>query len=152
MNRFARASAACFAVIAGALALGPFAGTAGAAVPCGQRVISDWSNNGRIDRLYQLHCYEEAIEAIPLDLRDYTNAADVIGRALTSALRQQSSSPEEEVTEAEAAPDVDTAGASSLPLPLLLVTGVSLALLAAGALGHLSRRRRMQLPEDGSSG
>ena len=88
MDHIARASTACLAVIAGALALVAFTGTATAATPCAQRVIDDWSDNGRIDRVYRLQCYEEAIDGIPVDLRDYTNAADVIGRALTAAARE----------------------------------------------------------------
>ena len=42
----------------------------------------------------------------------------------------------------EATPDVDTSGPSSVPIPLLVLGGMSLALLAAGALGYVSRRRQ----------
>jgi MprA protease rhombosortase-interaction domain-containing protein len=31
---------------------------------------------------------------------------------------------------------------SSLPFPLLVLTGIAVALLAAGGLGYVSRRRR----------
>ncbi len=41
----------------------------------------------------------------------------------------------------EAVPDV-TSDPSSLPIPLLVLGGMSLALLGAGGLGYLSRRRR----------
>ena len=51
-------------------------------------MIADWSDNGRVDGVYTLDCYQTAIDAIPVDLRDYTNAADVISRALTAASRQ----------------------------------------------------------------
>lgn len=140
MTRFTHARTACFAVIVGALALGLFASPAAGASSCAQRVIDDWSDNGRIDRIYELHCYEEAIQAIPVDLRDYTNAADVIERALTAAVRQQSSSGIANV--GSQATEVDTSGASALPLPLLILVGVSLTVLAAGAAGYFSRRRR----------
>jgi hypothetical protein len=60
-----------------------------AATPCAKKVLADWFDNGRIDRLYPLHCYEEAIDAIPSDIRDYANAEEVISRALQSALRGQ---------------------------------------------------------------
>lgn len=140
MNRFVHAWTACFAVIVGAVSLALFAGSAAGATACAQRVIDDWSDNGRIDRLYELHCYEEAIQAIPVDLRDYTNAADVIGRALTTAVRQRSSAG---IYDAETqAAEIDTSGASALPLPLLILVGASLAVLAAGAAGYFSRRRR----------
>ncbi len=36
---------------------------------------------------------------------------------------------------------IDTAGPSSLPLPLILVGGLALLLLAAGGLGYFRRRR-----------
>ena len=61
-------------------------GTASAATPCGKKVLADWFDNGRIDRLYPLHCYEEAIDAIPRDLRDYADAEEVISRALQAAV------------------------------------------------------------------
>ena len=60
---------------------------ASAATACGKKVLADWFDNGRIDRLYPLNCYEEAIDAIPDDLRDYADAEDVITRALQAALR-----------------------------------------------------------------
>ena len=62
------------------------ASPAGAATECGKKVLADWFDNGRIDRLYPLNCYEEAIDAIPDDLRDYADAEDVITRALQAAL------------------------------------------------------------------
>jgi hypothetical protein len=150
MNRFARAAIASLAVIAGASALLLFAGSAAAAAPCAERLIADWSDNGRIDRLYPLDCYQAAIDAIPVDLRDYTNAADVIGRALTAATRQQppTGGAASSTVVAKAAPDVDTSGASSLPLPLLVLVGVSFVVLAAGAAGHVSRRRRDAPPSE----
>ena len=48
-----------------------------AATACGDKVLADWFDNGRIDRLYPLHCYEDAIDAIPDDLRDYADAEEV---------------------------------------------------------------------------
>ena len=145
-----------------------------AATPCGKKVLADWFDNGRIDRLYPLNCYEEAIDAIPDDLRDYADAEDVITRALQAALRGElapggvdPTPNDDEVSgnggsngssggngsgddgssgsgsgdSAQAAPDVDTSGPSSIPIPLLVLGGMSLALLAAGGLGYLSRRR-----------
>ena len=48
----------------------------------------------------------------------------------------------------EAAPDVDTSAPSSVPIPLLVLGGLSLALLAAGALGYISRRRQAAHADD----
>jgi hypothetical protein len=153
-----------------------FASSAGAATKCGQKVLADWYDNGRIDRLYPLNCYEEAIDAIPTDIGPYVDAEDVITRALQSALNGQlgpggcdptadgspddctnatgggnpknnnnkkntnkNESPDET---AAAAPEIDTSGPSSVPVPLLVLGGLSLALLAAGGLGYVSRRRQ----------
>jgi hypothetical protein len=157
--------------------------TSSAATSCGKKVLADWFDNGRIDRLYPLHCYEEAIDAIPDDIRDYADAEEVISRALQSALRgdldeggcdpspdgsandckrsaggsngsnsdgsnnsgggnNSGGSDEGGENPGQVAPEVDTSGPSSVPIPLLVLGGMSLALLAAGALGYLSRRRQ----------
>ena len=144
---------------------------ASAATACGKKVLADWFDNGRIDRLYPLDCYEEAIDAIPDDLRDYADAEDVITRALQAALRgeldpggRDPTPGEDDPTESggsgdgssgpgnsdnpQAAPGVDTSGPSSIPIPLLVLGGMSLALLAAGGLGYLSRRRAAAHPGD----
>ena len=150
MNRFVRVTTR-LAVIAGASTLALSAAPAVAAVPCAERVIGDWSDNGRIDGVYALACYQAAIDAIPVDLRDYTNAADVISRALTAASRQQppsggagtrSSSP------FEAVPVADASSASSIPLPLVLVVVISVLVLAAGVVSHLTRRHRAGRPAE----
>lgn len=132
-------------------------GTAAASTPCGKKVLADWFDNGRVDRLYPPHCYEEAIDAIPKDLRDYADAEEVISRALQMALRGElapggndpsdrtpgapSSGDDDDPGGSEATPDVDTSGPSSVPIPLLVLGGMSVALLAAGGLGYVSRRR-----------
>jgi hypothetical protein len=146
------------------------AGPASAATECGKKVLADWFDNGRIDRLYPLNCYEEAIDAIPDDLRDYADAEDVITRALQAALRGELAPGGRDPTPGDddptgggsgdgsggtgnsdnpqAAPGVDTSGPSSVPIPLLVLGGMSLALLAAGGLGYLSRRRAAAHTDD----
>jgi hypothetical protein len=134
------------------------ASPAGAATPCGKKVLGDWFDNGRIDRLYPLNCYEEAIDAIPPDIRDYADAQDVITRALQAALHGKlaagSSDPSPDGTgangganggdgsSAQGAPGVDTSSPSSVPIPLLVLGGMSIVLLAAGGIGYYSRRRQ----------
>ena len=51
--------------------------------------------------------------------------------------------------DSEATPDINTSGASSVPIPLVVLGGMSLALLAAGGLGYLSRRRQAAAEELG---
>lgn len=140
MNRMTHLSATCVAVLAWTLALVfLLAPAAGAAAPCGQRLIDDWSADGRIDGVYELRCYEDAIAALPLELRDYSDLADVIRRSQSAAVV----APDKPGTgTAAAVPVVDTSGMSSYPLPLLLLAAVSLGLLAAGAVSYGYQRRR----------
>ena len=46
----------------------------------------------------------------------------------------------------EAAENVDTSGPSSVPIPLIVLGGLALLLLAAGAIGYLSRRAQGRRP------
>jgi hypothetical protein len=115
-----------------------------AASSCASRVLRDWSDDGHVASKYSLPCYEEAIEALPTDLRDYTNAEDVITRALTSAARAVG-------TESSAATPAGSAraiGSADRTPPRALVAAGSIAvlLLGAGAAGHALRRRQ---PADG---
>jgi hypothetical protein len=116
------------------------------ASPCGTRVLKDWSDNSRIDGTYQLHCYQDAVDALPQDLLDYSDAADVIGRAFRDAGGRQiqiARKPPNEQSKI-ATPDVTNASSpSSFPVPLIVLTIVALALLAAGGYGYVSRRRRI---------
>jgi hypothetical protein len=150
-----------------------------AASACGDKILADWFDNGRIDRLYPLHCYEEAIDSIPADIRDYADAEDVISRALQAAVGgklapggrdptpgdgssggtgsgggtngsggKDGNGSGSGGTDGEAVGAVDTSGPSSVPIPLIVLGGMSLALLAAGGLGYLSRRRQAAAGED----
>ena len=160
-----------------------FASAAGAATKCGERVLADWYDNGRIDKLYPLNCYEEAIDAIPDDIGPYVDAEDVITRALQGALRNEldpggcdptadgsaddcknqggngksgngkngdesNNGNDGPDSTGQVLPEVDTSGPSSVPVPLLVLGGLSLALLAAGGLGYVSRRRHAAQADD----
>jgi hypothetical protein len=108
-----------------------------AAATCDQRVLTDWSDNGRVDGIYPLRCYEQAIEALPVDLRDYTNAEEIIGRALTAALR---TTPPVDASPA-ASEETEPAGDSGMPLALAGGVGVAGLVLVAGAIAYVARRR-----------
>ncbi|MGI8478434.1 MAG: hypothetical protein ACR2M2_01010 [Gaiellaceae bacterium] len=164
---------ALLALVTAALVALTLPGTA-MATRCGDAVLADWFDNGRIDRLYQAHCYEEAIDDIPDDLREYANAEEIIGRALQFSLRDElapggvdptpddgsppggpgppgnppGEDPPTNKPGTTATPDVDTTGISSVPIPLLVLGGMSIALLGAGGLGYLSRRRAAARGED----
>jgi hypothetical protein len=176
-DRTLRALLALIVIVASAFVALSLTGTAAAATPCGKKILADWFDNGRIDRLYPPHCYEEAIDAIPDDLRDYADAEEIITRALQSSLRGDLAPGGRDPTPGndgsdgkggsggtggsggsggssgdsgsqQVAPDVDASGPSSVPVPLLVLGGLSLALLAAGGLGYVSRRRQAANADD----
>ena len=165
--------------LAAFVALLAVASPADAAKSCGRAVIDDWYDDGRVDGTYALHCYDDAIDALPLDVRDYSSAKDDIERALQARMNGQGAPPatsdptpgssstepgddpgsdepgettgasgsdgpskpgdESGVPEAGAG-DVDTASSSSVPVPLLVLAGLALLLVAAGSMGYLARR------------
>lgn len=136
--------------------------TAGAAEKtCADAVVADWYGDGRVDKVFPKHCYQEAIRSLPVDVLDYSNAKEDILRALAYARQgkpdpgpsggsrpTETSSTEGDPTgtgsgageETAAAGAVDTSGPSSVPIPLLILGGLALLLLAAGGAGYLSRR------------
>jgi hypothetical protein len=130
-----------FAVLAGAAvaALAVLA-PAPAATSCATRVLRDWSDDGRVASGYSPPCYEQAIDALPTDLRDYTDAQDVITRALTQAVRKPGADGGES-REALGTPRVEQMDASP-PLALLGAILVAVALLGAGTAAYVVRRVR----------
>ena len=126
-------------------ALAPASGVA-ATSPCAEALLADWLDNSRIDRVYPLPCYEAAIDAIPDDLRDYTDAADVIARAFRSATGRELETRTPQGRQAEpppanVVPVVASSSPSSVPVPLVVLAALALAVLAAGGLGYVARRR-----------
>ncbi len=123
-------------------------GSAAAAPPCSKVILDDWLDNDRIDRIYDLPCYEAAIDAIPEDIRIYTNAEEVISRAFQNVSgkrvpqRQLEGPSQVESPPPGVVPPVDSSASTAFPLPLLVLGGMSVVLLAAGGLGYVSRRRR----------
>jgi len=120
-----------------------------AASPCAKQVLSDWYADGRVDDSYPLTCYDEALDAVPSDIRDYTDAHDVIARALQEAARAfgvitppSTPRPPSGTLKPQDAPVVSTAASSSIPVPLVVLASSAFVLLGSGALGHVMRRRR----------
>jgi hypothetical protein len=138
---------------------------------CADQVIADWYDDGRVGKIYPLHCYTEAIAKLPPDVLDYSNAKEEIGRALafakqgkpdpggsdpspgstgptgtnTSTTRTNETPPtkptttDTDTTSTVVSP-TDTSGPSSVPVPLLVLGGLAVLLLAAGSAGYLRRR------------
>ncbi|HEX3453317.1 MAG TPA: hypothetical protein VHS03_01725 [Gaiellaceae bacterium] len=117
-------------------ALSPVAGTqsAPAATPCWQAVISDWSNDGKIEGTYSAACYRQAMQNAPTDLKVYSSLED----DLQSALARRSARRLAGAHEAPAA--LGTASGSSWSMLVALLAGCA-ALLAAGGAAAVVRSR-----------
>ena len=169
--RIARRALVLVAALAAMLAV---AAPAAAAKSCGRQVIDDWYDNGRVAGTYALHCYDDAIDNLPRDVRDYSSAKEDIQRALTNRKRGEPAppartdpTPDDDPTTPpdeddppdrttgtpsagpsspddpggpEAAPPTDAESASSVPIPLLILAGLALLLVAGGSAGYLLRR------------
>ena len=138
-------------------------------------MIDDWYDDGRVDGTYALHCYDDAIDALPRDVRDYSSAKEDIQRAMTAKMRGEPAppattdpSPDEPAPgedpepgdttgtppggsgdggsggdgdgDNEAGGAVDGESASALPVPLLILAGLALLLVAGGSAGYVMRR------------
>ena len=128
--------------------------TAGAAAGCGTAVLKDWAD-GKVDRAYPVKCYQDALDAMPEDMRSYTSAPDDIKRALLARLRAArthhgelrgrsrlaTTPPRTTAREALSAAGVTTR-ATGIPLPLVVIAAVGLVLLLAGSAGLFGRRLR----------
>jgi hypothetical protein len=158
------------APIAALVAVLVVAAPAGAAPSCARQVIDDWYDDGRVDRTYPLHCYDDAIDALPPDVRDYSSAKEDIQRALQARMRNEpapaattdpspggsggtttpTKPPKNQTTTdvsnpknenpPEASGQVDSDSAGSVPIPLLVLAGLALLLIAGGSAGYLVRR------------
>ena len=150
---------------------------AGAAPSCGRQVIDDWYDDGRIDGTYALHCYDDAIESLPRDVRDYSSARrtssarsrrscaasrprprrpirprrtapgrDAAAAAADATAAGDDPPPTDEPPATRRAPPVGES-ASSVPVPLLVLAGLALLLVAGGSAGYLVRRfQSRQIP------
>lgn len=143
---------------------------------CADQVIGDWFDDGQVDKIYPLECYRQAIKNLPRDLLIYGNAEEEIGRALAFAKQGKSDpggkGPTPPTTSTgktgtgktgtgktgtgktgtgtteTSTQTTDTSGPSSLPIPLLVLGGLAVLLLAAGSAGYL--RRRLGSDDDGT--
>ncbi len=138
-----------------------------AATPCWKQLINDWYD-GRIDNLYPQHCYKEAIRHLPPDVEIYSNARSDIERALLAAKLGKKAPPNSsggvgsgkkgrgnkglggDTLGGEKAGETPLTGrlidklgpskADSAPIPLLVLGGLALLLMAAGGSGVLWRK------------
>jgi hypothetical protein len=147
---------------------------AAAATPCWKALLNDWYD-GRIDQIYPSHCYTEAIHHLPSDVQTYSSAREDILRALQSAKSRARKLGKKvgpntligpgqnkgatTTTGGPAATDanrrkglgkvadkLDPGSASSLPVPLLVLGGLALLLVAAGGAGLAYKRFQTRRP------
>ena len=142
---------------------------AAAKTPCWKQVVQDWFEDSTIDRTYPRHCYSDALRNVPNDIKDYSSFEEDIRSALQRVARVNRSlsgtgsgvptQPEkptrrpgsaDEVVQAEPQPEYfkqafDKLGpreADSMPVPLMIMAGLALLLVAAGAGGLITRHFR----------
>ena len=131
---------------------------------CSSALIRDWYVDGRIDKTYPVHCYREALKEIPEDQIVYGTLRDDLTRALQSVIRDHNG----HVTAMTPVPGTGGGGdgpssgatggkhdkgffhwlakkigpntADSVPVPLLVLGGLALALIAAAGVSFFARR------------
>jgi hypothetical protein len=167
-----RLSVAALAVaVLSVLAVAASPSVARAAEPCWQRVLDDWTKDGKIDGQYSPRCLRQAIKNTPEDLRDYSSIDDDIQAALlghygasakngpnkgggsgTGGTGEKPLTPAEARDQAElAVPHAASAqsipdSSRPLPLPLLILASVALAAILAAASPPLIQRLRTRFP------
>jgi hypothetical protein len=102
-----------------------------AAASCGDAVVADWRDNGRIDGVYAPRCYRAAVNALPEDVLVYSSAQNDITRALQARVEKS----------AQTQASTDLSSTSPFKLPLLIVGTLALLLLTAGFAADAVCRR-----------
>ncbi len=133
-------AAGCLVALALACALAAPAEATASSSRCAQSVIEDWAE-GRLPGTYPIHCYRDALEGLPEDLRIYSSAGEDIRRALAQRV---AASPKTRKQRKLAAADPQTVATSgdggSFPLPLL-VAGSAVLVAGLSSAGFALRRR-----------
>ena len=141
---------------------------AAAAPPCWKVLLNDWLD-GRIDRLYPVSCYRDAINHLPTDIETYSSARDDINRALQARIVGKAAPPNQG-SGGGGVPPASSGGnggsgsssggdsgggtgpvnnaigagrpssVTSVPLPLIVLSAIAGLLLALGAIGLIARR------------
>jgi len=132
---------------------------------CSSALINDWLFDGRVDKTYPVHCYREALKDVPEDQIVYGTLRQDLNRALQSAIRQNGGHVTDDTLVVPVAssdgggdPPSGTSASSdqgfvhwvahalgpntaeSIPVPLLILGGLALALMAAAGVSLVARR------------
>jgi len=128
--------------LATALVLSASAYGGSARPDCAAAVLDDWTK-GTLGSGYAPDCYEQALDALPEDLRAYTTAADDITRAAIDASRNANGATAGSVSARQLA---DTQPADdelrSFPTEVAALGALLTVLLACGLGAAVLRRRR----------
>ena len=145
------------------------AAPASAAPPCWKVLLNDWLD-GRIDQLYKVSCYRDAINHLPTDIETYSSARDDILRALQARIAGTAAPPNENDQSGGGGGTSGGGGGSgndsgsgggnpsgggpvgkalgagrpssvdAVPLPLIVLSAIAGLLLALGGAGLVARR------------
>ena len=129
--------------------------------PCWRLVLNDEYPDGQINGRYPLHCYKQAIAHLPQDSLIYGQLKQDITRAMLAAEARLTSKgvkvknstvlPGEDTSRdlqghkkkkgiiAAIADKIGPGNASSIPLPLLILAGLGLLLVAAAGASFAAR-------------
>jgi hypothetical protein len=136
--------------------------------PCRNKIFNDWYPDGKIASSYPVGCYRDALKHLPSDAAVYSSLGDDVRAAMQAATRrtQGLSAPAQVGHGAKAIGAGDVKGAlasinltkrpndgqasaggvvataSGAPLPILVLGGIALALVAAGGIGAGVRHAR----------
>ena len=176
MPKFLRPLILAFTAALVAVAFGVSTAQASA---CSSALIRDWYVDGRIDKTYPVHCYREALKDIPEDQIVYGTLRDDLNRALAQVISANGGNvgPNTPVPGAGGdGPDDPSSGATggthvegvfhwvakkfgpstadSVPVPLLVLGGLALALIATAGVSFFARRHqaRKAAPDPPPSG
>jgi hypothetical protein len=157
------ALAACIGLLALLIVPSAFASTKSTKSNCGKQVVTDWyvHKDHQVHGHYPLYCYREALDSLDPSVDDYTNARTAISAALAAEALRDGGGPGgpnsplkpgqkpilyhntydfSGVTTGDNTTPTNTAGPSSVPVPLLVLAGLAILLLTAGGAGYVARR------------
>ena len=135
--------------------LAALASPASAGEVCWKVLVNDYWSDGRLDRTYSVSCFRDAIDNLPPDVRQYSDAGDDLRRALAGVVRERTEvdrGPPEPATPEPAPLDdrapkgffeetIDRAGpknADSVPVQVLVLASLALVLLASAGASRLN--------------
>jgi hypothetical protein len=141
--------------------VGISAPAASAARPCWKDLVDDYWADNRVDKVYPISCYRDAMEALPSDVKQYSDAQDDLRRALLAAIRDERDSggtrsggtggsvtpPPPAIDDQgakggfirEVLDNIGPKNASSIPVPLLVLATIALLLVGAAGVSYGAR-------------